>query len=107
MQTFPDLDLINVIYEKALLLKGETEAAQIAVELVRQKPDLNGRVPPAWLETQQYESGVESRYRYDSFYYRPPAAEKRYVPLPQLPLQIPSLLLALPGLQQMANLYAE
>lgn len=42
MQTFPDLDLINVIYEKALLLKGETEAAQIAVELVRQKPDLNG-----------------------------------------------------------------
>ena len=42
MQTFPDLDLINVIYEKALLLKGESEAAQLAVELVRQKPDLNG-----------------------------------------------------------------
>ena len=40
MQTFPDLDLINVIYEKALLLKGETEAAQIAVELVRQNPTL-------------------------------------------------------------------
>ena len=65
------------------------------------------RVPPAWLETQQYESGVESRHRYDSFHYRPPAAKKRYVPLPQLPLQIPSLLLALPSLQQMANLYAE
>ncbi|ASK27713.1 lipopolysaccharide assembly protein LapB [Neisseria chenwenguii] len=42
MKTFPDLDLINVIYEKSLLLKGETEAAQTAVEMVRQKPDLNG-----------------------------------------------------------------
>lgn len=42
MKTFPDLDLINVIYEKALLLKGEGEAAQLALELVRQKPDLNG-----------------------------------------------------------------
>ncbi|WP_416189362.1 lipopolysaccharide assembly protein LapB [Neisseria sp. CCUG17229] len=42
MKTFPDLDLINVIYEKALLLKGEAEAAALAVELVRQKPDLNG-----------------------------------------------------------------
>lgn len=42
MKTFPDLDLINVIYEKALLLKGESEAAQIAVEMVRQKPDLSG-----------------------------------------------------------------
>ncbi|WP_165006583.1 lipopolysaccharide assembly protein LapB [Neisseria yangbaofengii] len=42
MKTFPDLDLINVIYEKALLLKGEAEAAVLAVELVRQKPDLNG-----------------------------------------------------------------
>lgn len=42
MQTFPQLDLINVIYEKSLLLNGESEAAQTAVELVRQKPDLNG-----------------------------------------------------------------
>ncbi|OSI11206.1 lipopolysaccharide assembly protein LapB [Neisseria zoodegmatis] len=42
MQTFPQLDLINVIYEKSLLLNGEGEAAQTAVELVRQKPDLNG-----------------------------------------------------------------
>ncbi|WP_416191179.1 lipopolysaccharide assembly protein LapB [Neisseria sp. CCUG12390] len=42
MKTFPDLDLINVIYEKALLLKGEAEAAQLAVDLVRQKPDLSG-----------------------------------------------------------------
>lgn len=42
MQTFPQLDLINVIYEKSLLLNGESEAAQTAVELVRRKPDLNG-----------------------------------------------------------------
>ncbi|MCF7521176.1 lipopolysaccharide assembly protein LapB [Neisseria sp. ZJ106] len=42
MKTFPDLNLIDVIYEKALLLKGESEAAQLALELVRQKPDLGG-----------------------------------------------------------------
>ncbi|EGV35380.1 lipopolysaccharide assembly protein LapB [Neisseria weaveri] len=42
MKTFPQLDLINVIYEKSLLLSGEAEAADLAIELVRQKPDLNG-----------------------------------------------------------------
>ena len=42
MQTFPQLDLINVVYEKTLLLNGENEAAQTAVELVRRKPDLSG-----------------------------------------------------------------
>ena len=42
MQTFPELDLINVVYEKSLLLRGEKEAAQTAIELVRRKPDLNG-----------------------------------------------------------------
>ncbi|WP_277074864.1 lipopolysaccharide assembly protein LapB [Simonsiella muelleri] len=41
-KTFPALDLINVIYEKSLLLHGEEKANQIAVELVRLKPDLNG-----------------------------------------------------------------
>lgn len=40
--TFPNLDLINVIYEKSLLLHGETKANNTAVELVRIKPDLNG-----------------------------------------------------------------
>ena len=58
MQTFADLDLINVIYDKSLLLKGETEAAQTAAELVRRKPDLSGayrlmglqlsNLDPAW-----------------------------------------------------------
>ncbi|MDO5059037.1 MAG: lipopolysaccharide assembly protein LapB [Neisseria sp.] len=42
MQTFPQLDLLNVIYEKSLLLKGEQAANQIAADLVRAKPDLNG-----------------------------------------------------------------
>lgn len=42
MKTFPQLDLINVIYEKSLLLEGESQAAQKAIELVRQKPDLSG-----------------------------------------------------------------
>lgn len=42
MQTFPELDLIQVVYEKSLLLKGEKEAAQTAVELVRRRPNLNG-----------------------------------------------------------------
>lgn len=42
MQTFPQLDLINVVYEKTLLLHGENEAAQTAAELVRRKPDLSG-----------------------------------------------------------------
>lgn len=41
METFPDLDLINVIYEKSLLLKGEGPATEATVEFVRRKPDLN------------------------------------------------------------------
>ena len=43
MQAFPELDLINVVYEKSLLLRGEKEGLpQTAIELVRRKPDLNG-----------------------------------------------------------------
>ncbi len=42
MQTFPQLDLINVIYDKSLLLNGEAAANQTAVDLVRKKPDLSG-----------------------------------------------------------------
>ena len=41
-QAFPQIDLINVIYDKSLLLKGEQTANEIAVEIVRRKPDLNG-----------------------------------------------------------------
>ncbi len=42
MKTFPQLDLIDVIYEKALLLQGEQEAAELILDLVRMKPDLKG-----------------------------------------------------------------
>lgn len=42
MHTFPQLDLINVIYDKSLLLNGEAAANQTAVDLVRKKPDLSG-----------------------------------------------------------------
>ncbi len=42
MQTFPQLDLINVIYDKSLLLNGEAAANQTAADLVRKKPDLSG-----------------------------------------------------------------
>ena len=42
MKTFPQVDVLNVIYDKSLLLHGEQEANEIAVELVRAKPDLNG-----------------------------------------------------------------
>ncbi|MDF7676513.1 lipopolysaccharide assembly protein LapB [Neisseriaceae bacterium ESL0693] len=42
MQTFPQLDLIGVIYDKSLLLYGEHKAAEMVLELVRRKPDLNG-----------------------------------------------------------------
>lgn len=41
-KTFPQLDLVNVIYEKSLALWGEEKANATAVELVRAKPDLNG-----------------------------------------------------------------
>ena len=41
-QTFPQLDLNGVIYDKSLLLYGEARAAQIVMELIRTKPDLNG-----------------------------------------------------------------
>ncbi len=42
MKTFPQLDLINVIYEKSLLLHGEAQAATTAAELVRADPNLSG-----------------------------------------------------------------
>lgn len=41
-RTFTQLDLNNVIYNKALLLLGEEQANRIVAELVRSKPDLNG-----------------------------------------------------------------
>ncbi|MGF6148119.1 tetratricopeptide repeat protein [Kingella potus] len=42
MKTFPQLDLLDVVYEKSLLLYGEQKANETIAELVRTKPDLNG-----------------------------------------------------------------
>ncbi|ULJ68808.1 lipopolysaccharide assembly protein LapB [Wielerella bovis] len=41
-KTFPTLDLVNVIYDKSLMLLGEEKANATAIELIRAKPDLNG-----------------------------------------------------------------
>ncbi len=71
MHTFPQLDLINVIYDKSLLLKGEAAANETAVELVRAKPDLNGvyrllglqmnDLNPAWRSDADMMRGVIGR----------------------------------------------
>lgn len=42
MQTFPQLDLLGVVYDKSLLLYGEQKAAEMVLDLVRRKPDING-----------------------------------------------------------------
>lgn len=42
LKTFPNLDFISTIYDKALLLHGEQNAAEITAELVRANPNLMG-----------------------------------------------------------------
>lgn len=80
MKTFPQLDFINVIYEKLLLLKGEQVANEMAVELVRAKPDLNGvyrllglqisDLNPAWKADADMMRGVIGRHIQKSLMYR-------------------------------------
>ncbi len=80
MQTFPQLDLINVVYEKSLLLKGEKAANETAVELVRRKPDLNGvyrllglqisEIDPAWKADADMMRGIIGRQLQKSVMYR-------------------------------------
>ncbi len=80
MKTFPQLDLINVIYDKSLLLHGEQQAAQTAVELVRQKPDLGGvyrllglqisELEPSWKADADMMRGVIGRQLQKSLMYR-------------------------------------
>ncbi|MDO4878276.1 MAG: lipopolysaccharide assembly protein LapB [Neisseria sp.] len=41
-KTFPQLNLLDIIYDKMLLRHGEQAANEIMAELVRAKPDLNG-----------------------------------------------------------------
>ncbi|MDO4694406.1 MAG: lipopolysaccharide assembly protein LapB [Eikenella sp.] len=80
LKTFPQLDLINVVYEKALLLHGEDQAAALAVELVRQKPDLGGvyrllglklsGLPPGWRADADMMRGVVGRQLQKAVMYR-------------------------------------
>lgn len=80
MQTFPQLDLINVIYEKSLLLYGEQQAAQTAAELVRAKPDLAGvyrllglqisDLAPSWRADVDMMRGVMGRHMQKALMYR-------------------------------------
>lgn len=80
MQTFPQLDLIGVVYDKSLLLYGEHKAAEMVLELVRRKPDLNGiyrllgvRVPeltPSWRSDLDMVRGVIGQQMQKSMMYR-------------------------------------
>ena len=80
MQTFPQLDLLNVIYEKSLLLHGEQKANETIAELVRAKPDLNGvyrllgvqisGLTPAWKADADMIRGVVGRQLQKSWMYR-------------------------------------
>ncbi len=80
VQTFPQLDLINVVYDKSLLLHGEQKANQTALELVRQKPDLAGvyrllglqisDMNPAWKSDVDMMRTVMSRQLQKSIMYR-------------------------------------
>ena len=80
LKTFPQLDLINVVYEKSLLLYCEEKAAETAVELVRQKPDLGGvyrllglrlnNLDPAWKSDADMMRGVIGRTLQKNVMYR-------------------------------------
>lgn len=79
-KTFPALDLINVIYEKSLLLDGEIKANQTAIELIRAKPDLNGMyrllglqmsdLNPQWKSDADMMRGVIGRQLQKALMYR-------------------------------------
>lgn len=79
-QTFPQLDLLNVIYDKALLLYGEQRANQLTIELIRAKPDLNGvyrllglqisDLPAQWKSDADMIRGVMGRQLQKTWMYR-------------------------------------
>ena len=80
MKTFPHLDLLNVIYDKSLLLYGEQKANETLAELVRAKPDLNGvyrllglqisGLNPAWKADADMMRGVVGRQLQKNWMYR-------------------------------------
>ncbi len=79
-KTFSQLDLVDVIYEKALLLEGEQPAAELVVDLVRVKPDLKGvyrllglkmsHLDPAWRADTDMIRQVVGRYAQKALVYR-------------------------------------
>ncbi|MBQ9182606.1 MAG: lipopolysaccharide assembly protein LapB [Neisseriaceae bacterium] len=80
MKTFPHLDLINLIYEKAVLLYDEHKAAEMTVDLVRQLPNLIGvyrlisikisDLPNQWKMDADMIRSVIGRYVQKSMMYR-------------------------------------
>lgn len=80
MKTFPHLDLINLIYEKAVVLYDEQKAAEMTVDLVRQLPNLIGvyrlisikisDLPNQWKMDADMIRSVIGRYVQKSMMYR-------------------------------------
>lgn len=80
MQTFPQLNLLSVIYEKSLVLYGEQQAAANVADLVRRKPDLGGvyrllgvqlsQVDAAWRADMDMMRSVIGRQMQKSLMYR-------------------------------------
>ncbi|MBO4575993.1 MAG: lipopolysaccharide assembly protein LapB, partial [Neisseriaceae bacterium] len=80
LKTFPNLDFINIIYDKALAIYGEDKAAEITVELVRANPNLMGiyqllsikisDLPKQWKTDADMVRTVMGRYVQKSMMYR-------------------------------------
>ena len=80
IRTFPQLDLIDVIYEKALALRGEEAAAALTADLVRIQPDLRGAyrllgmqlstLDPTWRADADMMRGIVGRYARKALMYR-------------------------------------
>ena len=60
-QTFPQLDLTSVIYEKSLPIYGEEIATETAIDLVRRKPTLTG----AYRLLGVLQNNIEPKWRVD------------------------------------------
>ena len=80
IRTFPQLDLIDVINEKALVLRGEEAAAALTADLVRIQPDLRGAyrllgmqlstLDPTWRADADMMRGIVGRYARKALMYR-------------------------------------
>lgn len=80
LKTFPQLDLIHIIYDKALHLHGEEQAAELTADLVRVNPSLDGvyrllglqisNLPTAWRSDADMMRSVVGRYARKANMYR-------------------------------------